>query len=119
MVMATSQGVISGAGTVQNTELNIDDLFDVLSNTRRRFVLRFLLEQPKPMAMADIVVELTKWERDLPRSQIVNENMKSRYIELHHNHVPKMEAAGLVVHNQDTNTIGFVDGFEEVVCELV
>lgn len=117
--MGKHQRFIPGARNFQNTELSTDELFDVLSDTRRRFVLDLLIEQSEPIAMADIAAEITRWERDLPRSQVANEGVNSRYIELYHVHVPKMEAVGLVAHNQDTNTIGFVDGSREVVSELV
>lgn len=117
--MGHNPRIMSLEGAVQNAEVNPDDLYDVVANPRRRFILRCLLEQSKPMAMADMAVELTKRGENLPKDQISKDRVKSQYIELYHVHIPKMEAVGLLSYDAANRTIDLVDGIEESVSSLV
>lgn len=119
VIMGHNQRIMSLEGAVQNAEVNTDDLSDVVANPRRRFILRCLMEQSKPMAMADMAMELTKWEENLPKDQISKDQVKSQYIELYHIHLPKMEAVGLLLRDSDNNTIDLIGGVEESVSSLV
>lgn len=119
VIMGNNHGIMFLEGAVQNTEVNTDDLYDVVVNPRRRFILRCLIEQPKPMAMADLAMELTKWKEDLSKDQISNDQVRSQYIELYHVHIPKMEAVGLLSYDAANGTIDLVDEVEESVSSLV
>lgn len=88
-----------------------DALFDVLSNPRRRFVLACLTNHSKPMAVADVADELTRWECDTSRGQLPEDEVLSRYTALHHVHVPKMADIGLIKYNQDKKTVALVDDY--------
>lgn len=89
--------------------VSTDDLFDVLSNARRRFVIACLATHSKPLAVADIATELTCWECKTPSDQIPEEHVQSRYVALYHVHVPKMADVGILEYNQERNTIALVD----------
>lgn len=95
----------------ESTDANLDELFAVLSNPRRRFLLAFLDERAEPMALADVAAELARWECDAPTDQIPDERVVSRYLTLHHVHIPKMVDAGLIERDQDRNTIELKDEY--------
>lgn len=91
--------------------VDVDALFDVLSNSRRRFVVALLDGYSRPMAMADVATELTNWESDPSGDETTDDQVTSRYIELYHVHVPKMADEGVIVHDQDRNTIELTDAY--------
>lgn len=94
---------------LRESEVSTDDLCDVLSNARRRFVIDRLASHSKPLAVADVTRELTRWECETPSDQIPEEQVKSRYAALYHVHVPKMADVGILEYNRERNTIALAD----------
>lgn len=113
MMTTTDQSSVDIAA-LRDGDVDIDGFLDVLSNPRRRFVIAWLDEHSEPMAMADVADDLTNWECDTPRNRLSGEQAKSRYLALHHVHVPKMVDEGVIEHNQDRNTIGLRDAYNGI-----
>ena len=95
-----------------------DDLFDVLSDPRRRFVIACLEAHSEPMAVADVAAELTSWECDTPKDRLSDGAVEPRYLALYHVHVPKMADVGMLEWNRDRNTITLADGRSAVPSDL-
>lgn len=108
--MMTPEQMRFDFGAVQD-DVDIDAFFAVLSNPRRRFLLVCLDRHSRPLALADAAAELTSWECETPRDQLSTDQVRSRYIALHHVHVPQMVAADCIEHNRDRNTIELGDAF--------
>lgn len=106
------------AATPWDAEVNADGLFDVLSNTRRRYVIAHLQTRSKPMALADVATELARWECDARNDRIPKDEVLPRFRALYHDHVPKMADVGVIEWNDGRNTITIGEGYEEILDEF-
>ena len=96
------------------TDLDLDALFDVLSDSRRRFVLACLDEYATPLALGDVADELAVRERDAAITEIAAEDVRSVYADLYHVHVPKMADFGIVEYSQERDAVTLADGHDEL-----
>lgn len=71
--------------------------FDVLSDARRRRVLRQLLEHDAPVSTPTLAAEVARADEAADRSELVTE--------LRHVHLPALESAGLVRWGPDTSHV--------------
>lgn len=93
-----------------------DQLFDVLSHPRRRFVLDTLLTVETPVEMRTLATELVEWEASAPdRSDNDREAVE---ISLVHNHLPRMAAADFIEYDATERTITLADRTDEVRAHL-
>lgn len=81
-----------------------DRLLRALSSKRRRYVLSFL-DRLGTLTLADLADELAEQEHDASIDQIPAEDVKSLYMSLYHQHVPKLEEAGLVEYDQERDLV--------------
>lgn len=98
-------------------EVNVADLFEVLSSSRRRFVLGYLQSGSKSAAVADVATALTAWETDAANSDDSKEGARSRYAALYHLDIPKMVEKGIIEWNRDRNTITLHEAWEPVLAD--
>lgn len=112
--MRTNERTSADFAVPNDPDVNSDELFDVLSNARRRFVIACLREHGAPMALADVAAELATWESTTPSAQIPEDRVTSRYIALHHVHVPKMADTGVIEYDRDSNTVALTDIGDEI-----
>lgn len=81
----------------------------------RRRIIESLEAAGCPLSLADLAVELARQETE-PGADAW-ERAECRWIELYHNHVPALEAAGLVEYDRNRQTValapGAVEQFEE------
>lgn len=66
------------------------------------------------MAMADVASELTRWECETSEGPIPKEQVESRYIALHHVHVPKMKDVGIIEYDADRKTVVLADEYDGI-----
>lgn len=97
--MSTTNGV--------NHDIDADDLFDVLSERRRRRIIEEVLQRDDRAAVDDVVETVVEREmnghddREDLRSQVT--------VSLHHVHLPKLNEAGLIDYDPSVETIGMTD----------
>jgi DNA-binding transcriptional ArsR family regulator len=89
-----------GSGEVERS-LSRDDLFEVLSNRRRRYVLHYLCRrEEESVELSDLVTQVAAWENGTDPEQLSYDDRKSVHISLYQHHVPKMDEAGVVDYDQ-------------------
>lgn len=88
-----------------------DELFHVLADRRRRYVLHCLEEFETPMALTDIVDELVRWENESLSTAVDRERIHSS---LYHNHLPKLSDWGLVSYDKSQKTVEISDDCSEI-----
>ena len=75
-----------------------DELFEALTNRRRRLVLALLRGTDEPTSLSEVAAELAADEEcDGPAERVE--------ITLYHRHVPKLAEAGLVAFDADRRTL--------------
>lgn len=100
---------------LSDLDMDTDRLFEVLSDPRRRFVLSCLSEYRTPMPLADVADELAIWEHGEPITEIPAEEVKSIYITLYHQHVPKMERLRIVEYSQEHDTLELAENSDDLL----
>jgi len=72
-----------------------DVVFDLLSNERRRFTLRYLRENGST-PRGELAEELAAYENGKPRDEITSQERKRVDVSLFQSHLPRMEEHGVV-----------------------
>ncbi|KTG09948.1 hypothetical protein AUR64_10050 [Haloprofundus marisrubri] len=88
------------------------ELFDVLSDKRRLWVVDHLFDADGPVSITTLARMLTAIETDTSMAAQSRESSRPAYISLHHRHVPKLVQADVVVHNEDRQTLELADSVE-------
>ncbi|MFC6784644.1 hypothetical protein ACFQFH_01845 [Halobaculum halobium] len=89
-----------------NTDaLNRDEVYDILSNGRRRFVIYLLRERGEPIPLNDLSDRVAAWENDLPVEELTDQQVKRVYVSLYQTHIPKLEESGIVEYDADSGLV--------------
>jgi DNA-binding transcriptional ArsR family regulator len=101
--------------------LSKDDIFTVLSNERRRFVLRYLKDHEEAVQIRDLAQQVASWENDVPIEQLNYKQRKRVYTSLHQTHLPKLDDCGIVEYDRDRKTVALTDRIEtlDIYLEVV
>ncbi|MFC6824787.1 DUF7344 domain-containing protein [Halopelagius fulvigenes] len=95
-----------------------DELFDVLSNPRRRFVLDNLLTVEMPVPVETLATELVEWEASLTDLDRRGGERDAVEISLVHNHLPKMADSEFVEYDAEDRTVTLGDRTDELRAHL-
>ncbi|MFP8954166.1 hypothetical protein ACLI4Z_14530 [Natrialbaceae archaeon A-arb3/5] len=94
-----------------DTTPSLDLVFDILSNRRRRYVLYYLYEQPDGVATVEEVTNnvTTLERRSTEPNSVAHPKAQTGQIrtELQHIHLPKLEDAGVLEHDQRSETVRY------------
>ena len=75
-----------------------DSLFDILRNSRRREVLRCLLEGPRTAKIGDLAERIAR--REFDGAEVTSKQRKRVYVALYQSHLPRMRDAGFVTYDE-------------------
>jgi len=85
--------------------LSEEEVFDLLSSSRRRRVLRHLLRDREPIGLQRLADEIAAEENGKEVDQLTDQERKRVYVSLYQTHVPAMADAGIVDYDPDSGTI--------------
>lgn len=83
------------------TETDCDELFTLLSNSRRRSVLYVLYQSDGALELSLLVQRVASCETGVPAEELDDDVTQSIYISLHQTHLPKLADFGLVTYDDD------------------
>ncbi|WP_436907202.1 DUF7344 domain-containing protein [Halosimplex marinum] len=106
------------AGTDGDEELSKGEIFDVLQNQRRRYVLEYLKRFEEPVELSDLARQVAAWEYQTPVEEVTNDQKKRVYTTLQQTHLCRMEEAGIVEYDTDDNTVARTPHTEELTVYL-
>ncbi|WP_336338480.1 DUF7344 domain-containing protein [Haloarcula brevis] len=98
----------------EEPELSRDQMFDILSSSRRRYTLYYLRQQKEPVQLTDLAEELAAWENDTTVEALSSQARKRVYVSLYQTHAPKLQEAGLITYDADTGEIALREDAPEV-----
>lgn len=98
----------------QQAQSDINTTFGIFAHHRRRYALRGLRMYEDPMTLADLADEVAIRENEAPITEISAETVKRVYLSLYHTHVPKLEEAGLVQYDQDTDMVALSERADDI-----
>ena len=81
-------------------ELGLDQVFEILKNQRRRYVLQYLRERREPVSLSDLSEQIAAWENSKDVRTITSSERKRVYVGLYQCHLPKMDGMDVVDFNK-------------------
>ena len=119
MAGVTTDGTGSGGKAGAAPEpLSKTEIFDVLRNQRRRFVLQYLKRGSTPVELGDLATQVAAWEYDAATEDVTSAQRKRVYTTLQQTHLPRMDEAGIVAYDADQGTIERTDATAELTVYL-
>lgn len=84
----------------QPAALSRDDIFELLSNQRRRYVLHYLKQRNgETTVLGDLSEHVAAWENDTTPGRITAAERKRVYNSLQQYHLPKMHTNGVIEYD--------------------
>lgn len=84
---------------------SIDDISEMLSHHRRRYVIECLGQYDSPMSLPDLADECVVMEHEQALDDIPAEAVKDMYMSLYHQHIPKLVEIGAIEYDQDRDLV--------------
>ncbi|WP_128905546.1 DUF7344 domain-containing protein [Halorubrum amylolyticum] len=95
-------------------ELTKDEVFEVLSSSRRRQILYHLHRRGGRADLRSLARDTAADETNGTDEPVDSDVVKRFYISLYQTHVPKLEQVGLVRYDADEKTVTLTDRVEDV-----
>ena len=92
-------------GRDDDPALTVDEIFHLLQDERRRNVLRCLRGEDGPVQVADLAERVGALEHDTTARALPSEVRERVYVSLYHSHLPKLDDAGVVEHDESGGTV--------------
>lgn len=90
-----------------------DQVFDLLSNARRRFILSYLQQADGPVDIFELAREIGAVENGIEVDEVTDKQEKRVYVSIYQTHIPKLESAGLIEYDGDSGTLRLSDRTDE------
>lgn len=98
-----------------------DELYDLLSNHRRRYVIHFCKQADEPMSLSDLAEKVAAREQDKSVEELTSAERKRVYTSLQQTHLNRLAEAGMVKYDGDqielTENAAELDVYLDVVPE--
>ncbi|WP_226039569.1 hypothetical protein [Natrinema sp. DC36] len=88
------------------------EIFDLLSNQRRRYAIHYCKREDEPVTLGDLAEHVAAWELDKEVEAITSAERKRVYTSLQQTHLPTLERAGMIEF--DDRTIELTDEAAEL-----
>lgn len=103
--------VDSANGNLRAPE-DVDTLFECLADHRRRLLIEYLAENSGPVVVEEIVRYISEPDGGATHDTLSTDTLVEITVTLLHNHLPKMNDAGVVDVDHETSTVQEGDRFE-------
>jgi hypothetical protein len=94
--------------------LSRDDIYEVLSNQRRRFVLHHLRQNGDRETLGTLAEQIAAWEDGVAVDRVTSNHRKNVYTSLQQFHLPKMDERGVVEFDSRAGEVELTDDAEDV-----
>ncbi len=109
-----STAVTTDESSRNGGELSEDDIFKLLSNRRRRFVIHALKRAEDPIDVSELSTHVTAWERGVDLEEVRYEDRRNVYSTLQRTHLPKLEEKNVVTVHEEENLVEPTGELEEL-----
>lgn len=116
--VSTTNAETDGAGTVAASTLSRETIFEMLSNTRRRYVLHCLFQEERQHSVRELSTQLAAWENEIPVSEVSYEQRRRVHTTLHQLHLPKLADSGIIEYDPRAGTVTLTPAAAELECYL-
>jgi hypothetical protein len=91
--------------SLEEQPISQDEVFDLLSSPRRRYVLYYLRDTGGEIDLTTLAEEVAAWENETAVEDLTQQERKRVYVSLYQTHIPRLVDAGLVDHDTDAGTV--------------
>ena len=107
MSKTQSKSARSSVHSATDYDLTRDEIYETLSNRRRRYVLHYLRQRDTHVEMSDLATQIATWENsgELGENGLAPDDRKHVYTALQQFHLPKMEEMGIVAYDRADATV--------------
>lgn len=96
----------TGGNRIPDDEgFDLDDLFRVLADRRRRYALYRLRQTEGKVRLPALVRAVLKWENGTDAETVSEQRRQRTYLDFYHNHVPMLVDHGLASYDEDDGTV--------------
>lgn len=85
--------------------LPLDVVFDILKNSRRRLVLRYLVDGSGTTTLSELSEHIAAEENEKPVNALSSAERKRVYVGLYQGHLPRLDEANVVDFDDDRGTV--------------
>ncbi|MFA9502057.1 hypothetical protein ACERIM_04670 [Natrinema sp. H-ect1] len=102
----------TGGPTTDESRSQQGEIFDLLSNQRRRYTLHYCKREDGPVTLGDLAEHVAAWELEKEVEEITSAERKRVYTSLQQTHLPTLERADVIEF--DDRTIELTDEAAEL-----
>lgn len=115
-VMSQARTEISrdAGGPADDQTPSQDQVFEILSNRRRRFVFHYLKRERREVYLRELAEHVAAWENDKPIAELTSMETKRVKTALHQHHLPKMDQSGFVAYDSSRETVELADAVADL-----
>jgi DNA-binding transcriptional ArsR family regulator len=111
--VADDDGDGSAESTDESGEPTEQEVFDILSNRRRRYAL-YALADDEAATIGSLAEQIAAWENDCAIADITPTERKRVYTALQQSHLPRLERTGLISFDRESGRVRPTDTAEEM-----
>jgi hypothetical protein len=100
-----AEGTMAESAIDTEGSVTLDQIFSVLKNQRRRYVIEYLSSVDGPVSLGELAEQIAGWENDKEPRLVGSRERKRVYVALYQSHLPKMEEAGAITYNKDRGIV--------------
>jgi len=97
-----------------DTAISRDDVFEILSNQRRRFALHHLQHNSRQADLGDLSERVAAWENGISVTEVSSTERKRVYTSLQQFHLPKMDEKGVVEFDDRAGEVELTPAADDV-----
>jgi len=98
----------------QAVDLPLDQIFEILKNSRRRETLQYLCDNNGNGTLSDVAEHIAALENDTTVQAISSTQRKRVYVGLYQCHLPKMDDMGVIEFDKNRGTIELAPAAEQL-----
>lgn len=107
-------GDASNGPSIDSEEPTRDDIYEVLSNPRRRYTVHYLQFREESVELGTLAEQLAAWECETPIREVTSAQRKRTYTALQQEHLPKMDSVGIVDFEQREGVVHPAEPLSEI-----
>ncbi|WP_254861927.1 DUF7344 domain-containing protein [Halovivax gelatinilyticus] len=96
--------------------LDVDRLYDVLANQRRRFALYYLKRHPEGVSIGELTEQVAAWEVGATPAEVTPDQRKRVYTALQQSHLPALESASIVTYDEERRIVEPTEALASIEC---
>lgn len=107
-------GAGDDGGSTDLGKISRDEVYDVLSNHRRRYALHYLKRNGARADLGTLSERVAAWENEIELEEVSSDQRKRVYSSLQRYHLPKMDDVDLVDYDRRSGEVALTDRAEDL-----